>query len=162
MLRQDTTAIDQNEPTAEVTSSMVHSASSPRKDQGSFCLPRTRTGPRVARSLTIKLSFMMYAASICQSTGSIIADITRIFFADYSGFDGQAVVTNPDRILIDVTRSKLSQNARTYEASIEIDLAALKLTSFGITESIQVMNDHLAEVLEEIWTNDKGAEHPHC
>lgn len=34
------------------------------------------------------------------------------FFADYPGFDGQAFITNPDRILIDVIKTKLSQNPR--------------------------------------------------
>ena len=55
------------------------------------------------------------------------------FFAGYPGFDGQAVVTNPDRILIDVTRTKLSQNAR----------------------SIQVMDQQLMEVLKDTWTENR-------
>ena len=34
------------------------------------------------------------------------------YFADYSGFDGLKAVTDPNKMLIDVTRTKLSQNQR--------------------------------------------------
>lgn len=55
------------------------------------------------------------------------------FFADYPGFDAQAVVTNPDRIMIDVTRTKLSQNV----------------------QAIKVMNAQLTDVLKGTWTDQR-------
>ncbi|KAJ5822380.1 Cytochrome P450 [Penicillium robsamsonii] len=53
------------------------------------------------------------------------------YFAAYPGMDGQRVVTDPRRILIDVTKTKLNnQNSQC-----------------------ELFHEHLTEALEEIWTD---------
>lgn len=36
------------------------------------------------------------------------------YFASYAGMEGIGAVTDPRKILIDVTRTKLNQNSRTW------------------------------------------------
>lgn len=38
--------------------------------------------------------------------------IQKEYFAAYPGMEGQSVVTDPRKILIDVTKKKLNQNSR--------------------------------------------------
>ncbi|KAJ5369475.1 hypothetical protein N7509_014087 [Penicillium cosmopolitanum] len=53
------------------------------------------------------------------------------YFAAYPGMEGQKVVTDPRKILIDVTKKKLNQNSQC-----------------------ELFSDHLAEGLKEIWMED--------
>jgi hypothetical protein len=38
--------------------------------------------------------------------------VPQIHFADYSGFDGNRVIVDPDRLFHDIINNKISRNAR--------------------------------------------------
>ncbi|KAI9932136.1 hypothetical protein MW887_009645 [Aspergillus wentii] len=53
------------------------------------------------------------------------------YFAAYPGMEGQSVITDPRKILINVTKTKLNQNSQC-----------------------NLFHEHLTEALREIWTDD--------
>ncbi|KAJ5501112.1 hypothetical protein N7527_012233 [Penicillium freii] len=74
------------------------------------------------------------------------------YFAVYPGMEGQRVITDPRKILINVTKTKL--NNQSSPSGPMIDIGVSQIWS-SITECA-LFHEHITEALEEIWMDRVG------
>lgn len=78
------------------------------------------------------------------------------YFAYYPGFEGNKVVVDPSRMMINVTKTKLAQSSRELPRPSCYIIHGCGSLTFKIFTECELFNETISEMLEEEWADEKG------